>query len=118
MINWTQQYIFEFLSYIGGLFGAQMAVAKFFMSGYQDFVADKSLLKKLYGEEEMTRKVGEADQGEEETVPQQIMRNKLEKYKEFKANFCTFKLISCFLALCCCCKCCYMSDRCRRQLDS
>ena len=95
-----------------------MAAAQFLMSSYQKFVADKSLLKRLYGEEDMTCTFGEADQEKEDTAPQQMMRSKLEKYQYFKASFCTFKLISCFLALCCCCKFCYMSDLCRRERDS
>ena len=48
---WTQLYFTGWLSDIGGLFTSIMAIAKFFISGYQEFVVQKSMLKRLYGEE-------------------------------------------------------------------
>ena len=51
MTTWTQAYISDFLSEIGGLFTSLMAGARFLIAGYNRFVADKSMLKRLYGEE-------------------------------------------------------------------
>ena len=40
-----------FLTKLGGLFTSVFAIATFIVSGYQRFVKQKSMLKKLYGEE-------------------------------------------------------------------
>ena len=50
--TWTQVYFSDFLSNIGGLFTSLMAGASFLVEGYQSFVAQKSMLKRLYGEED------------------------------------------------------------------
>lgn len=49
--KWTQMYLTDFLSDIGGLFTSLIAVASFILSNYQNFVSEKSLLKRLYGED-------------------------------------------------------------------
>ena len=45
------KYIGDFLYQIGGLSRSLMAAASFLVLGYQNFVAQKSLLKRLYGEQ-------------------------------------------------------------------
>ena len=49
--KWKQKYLSDFLSDLGGLFTSVMGVLTFFISGYQSFVHDKSMIKKLYGEQ-------------------------------------------------------------------
>ena len=52
LTKWEQIYLTDFLAQIGGLFTTFWGVMGFLLSGYQDFVSQKSLLKRLYGEEE------------------------------------------------------------------
>ena len=40
----------DFLSEVGGFFTSVMGIFTFFISGYQSFVSEKSMIKKLYGE--------------------------------------------------------------------
>ena len=49
--SWTQTYITDFLAHIGGLFTSVIAGASFLLTNYQHFVSEKSLLKRLYGED-------------------------------------------------------------------
>ena len=56
--KWTQKYLTDFLSTIGGLFTALLAVARFCISGYQIFISQKSMLKRLYGEEDLEARSG------------------------------------------------------------
>ena len=113
---WTQKYFTEFLSEIGGLFTAIMAAATFTISGYQNFVSNDSMLKKLYGEEDMTQTSEEAGiEAGQQKSPQEIFKAKLEKRQEFTASYFSYTLISCFKALCCCfSQCCKNS----RKFDS
>ena len=73
------------------------------------------MAKRLYGEEDLTRKT---DVGKEDSRPHEALRAKLERRQEFKASYFSFTLISCFKALCCCYKRCCSKDQCRRKLDS
>ena len=118
MTRWTQLYFTEYLSRIGGLFTALLAIARFAVSGYQRFVASKSMLKRLYGEEDFiaadeTRKSMQL----QPQTPKETLRAKIEKTKDFNASYCAFMMVACFKALCCCFKpCC--RGKCRRHLDS
>ena len=51
--KWTQNNISDFLSDIGGLFTSLLTGAKFLIAGFQSFIAQKSMLKHLYGEEDL-----------------------------------------------------------------
>ena len=96
-----------------------MAGAFFIMSPYQNFVAQKSLLKRLYGEESMKEKQND-DNGDKEYFKRQstsfsenrmtyneILREKIEKRKDFNASYCIYTMITFFKSLCCCfAKCC------------
>ena len=95
-----------------------MAGATFIMSGYQNFVAQKSMLKRLYGEEDLDASRGtSAFESPEDSSGKEILRAKIKKKKDFNASFCLFKLVSCFKNFCCCFAPC-TKERCRRHLDS
>ena len=49
--NWYKTYIGDILSDMGGLFVSIIGTVNFTLSGYQEFVQDKSMLKQLYAEE-------------------------------------------------------------------
>ena len=66
--NWTQTYITDFLAHIGGLFTSVIAGASFLLSNYQRFVSEKSLLKRLYGENLIDHSVDEEFQQVDEAV--------------------------------------------------
>ena len=88
MTEWTQKYYTDFLSEIGGLFTSIMAAATFIISGYQKFVSNKSMLKKLYGEEDMTQTSEEAEmEAEQQTCPQEVYIAKLERRQNFTARY-------------------------------
>ena len=53
--SWKQLYFFDWLANIGGLFTSVMGIARFVIAGYQNFVAQKSMLKRLYAEEVQTQ---------------------------------------------------------------
>ena len=61
MTRWTQIYFTDYLSNVGGLLTSVMAGALFVMSGYQEFIAEKSMLKRLYGEEDFDADMGTAE---------------------------------------------------------
>ena len=66
--NWTKTYITDFLAHIGGLFTSVIAGASFLLSNYQHFVSEKSLLKRLYGENLIDHSVDEEFQQVDEAV--------------------------------------------------
>ena len=91
-----------------------MAFASFLFSGYQKFVAQKSLLKRLYGEEDFD---AGANDFENSNSPKETLQAKIEKKKDFDASFCRFVMVSFFRSFCCClASCC--KTQCRRSLDS
>ena len=49
---WTQTYITDFLSEIGGLFTSLIFGFRLLFLGYQRFVSQLNMLKSLYGEED------------------------------------------------------------------
>ena len=117
--RWTQIYFTDFLSDIGGLYTSLMAGATFIMSGYQNFVAQKSMLKRLYGEEDLntySKRISEFESPCDSSA-KEILRAKIEKKKDFNASYCLFILVSCFKKLCCCSASC-TKYRCKRHLDS
>ena len=89
---------------------------------YQGFVAQKSLLKRLYGEEDDLDRGQQEQSSAESKDPGRIsskdaLRAKIEKKKDFSTSYCLFTVISCFKCFCCCfVSRCYA--RCRRRLDS
>ena len=114
--KWTQVYFSDYLSQIGGLFTAIMAFANFLFAGYQKFVAQKSMLKRLYGEEDFDAPSGASD-FVSSSSPKETLQAKIEKKKDFDASFCRFVMVSCFRSFCCClASCC--KTQCRRSLDS
>ena len=50
LTTWKRQYFSDYLAFCYSLFASIMAGTSFVISGYQVFVSDKSMLKKLYGE--------------------------------------------------------------------
>ena len=70
--KWTQIYFSDFLSSMGGLFTSTVGVISFFISGYQAFVSDKSMIKKLYGEEDTT---GEQEEEQKEAGKAPLVRS-------------------------------------------
>ena len=115
---WTQKYVTDYLASIGGLFTSFFAWPALIVSGYQNFVAQKSVFKRLYGEEE-TDQQDDPDQSIDDTSsPKDLIRTKIEKRKEFSASYWSYTLVSCFKRLCCCCpRCCCQRASCRRLLD-
>ena len=96
-----------------------LAIARFAVSGYQRFVASKSMLKRLYAEEDLV--AADETRGNvllESQSPKEILRAKIEKTKDFNARYCAFMMVACFKALCCCFTSCCCGDRCKRHLDS
>ena len=91
-----------------------MGAAKALIYYYQEFVSQKSMLKRLYGEEEMVFNEIKPRFSNDDSSQKQF-RDILEKRKEFNTSFCVYMMISC-LRNCCCCfiRCC--GPRCRRQL--
>ena len=73
------------------------------MAGYQNFVAQKSLLKRLYGEERPNdalndppfadKKIAlnQSDGGDD---PTEILHNKVRKRRDFNASYCQYTLVS------------------------
>ena len=106
LTKWEQIYINDFLSEIGGLFTAFWGVINFFLSSYQDFVYQKSLLKRLYGEEggssSSAADESSSDEGDTRLPPSEQLQKKMEKRKDFRASYCLQLLVPCFKAICCC----------------
>ena len=117
-VTWTQQaYFTDFLSDIGGLFTSVMAGAAIAMSSYQNFVSQKSLLKRLYGEveEEPNHTIKVSADGS--STKQEILAATVRRRRDFSASYCQYVLVSCLKALCCCCKSQYLTAGCQRQLE-
>ena len=101
----------------------------FIMQGYQEFVKDTSMIKRLYGEEnedegETKQSKTEDDQDLKNSINDEksvntIFRTQLEKRKEFQFNYCSY-LLATFFKYCCCCLtcCCRKKNRCRRLIKS
>ena len=83
---WYQTNIVDILSSFGGTITTILGTVTFFISGYQSFVADKSLIKKLYGQIDMTQE-GEDDTGgqkdENEPSVEAVFKAKLEERQDF-----------------------------------
>ena len=114
--KWTQVYLDDFLSNIGGLFTSLFKTAAFLFLGYEQFVTQKSMLKRLYGEEAHEREEAASEQNCKSTEEQ--LRDKMERKRNFDFSFCMFKLVSCFQSICCCFEQCFRKGRWRRRLDS
>lgn len=117
--NWHQTYLMDFLSDIGGLFTSLMAGASFLISTYQNFVSQKSLLKRLYGEHEVDLgdEFSRIEDPSASEAPRDQLRKQIEKRREFTASFCSYLLASCYRGFCCCFeRCC--SQKCKRNLDN
>ena len=99
--KWTQKYLSDFLSTIGGLFTALIAVASFFISDYQSFISQKSMLKRLYGEEDLDARSARS-RVSREVDPKDELREKLEKRRDFNTSFFKHIMIACFKSCCCC----------------
>ena len=107
-----------------------MGVCTFLLAGYHQWVAQKSMFKRLYGEERdddlksgsddtSDQLLNQADDDDASQTPKEILRTKIEKRKDFSASYCSFMLMYCFVTLCCCFKkCCGSSGRWRRHLDN
>ena len=119
---WDQDHFFAYLSNIGGLFTSILAGARFLISGYQEFVSQKSMLMRLYGEEDFSQARREAATTEfdekQPTKPKEILQAKIEKRQDFNASYCFFTIVSFFKLCCCCFKSCCCKGRCRRHMDS
>ena len=78
------------------------------------------MLKRLYGEEDLTKLQDEMDEDEMRSNqgPKEIIRARLERRKDFEASYYMFTLVSCFRSLCCCFARCFKDGKCRRHLDS
>ena len=117
--NWHQTYLMDFLSDIGGLFTSLMAGASFLISTYQNFVSQKSLLKRLYGEQEVDLgdEFSRIEDPSASETPRDQLKKQIEKRREFTASFGSYILASCFQCFCCCFerRC---SQKCKRNLDS
>ena len=62
----------DFLADIGGLFTAVMGGIGFFIAGYQSFVSQKSLLKRLYGIDATQQKTRITDERENELLEREL----------------------------------------------
>ena len=84
-------------------------------------MAQKSLLKRLYGEESPEEKrdddCHDLSRARKKTMKENL-RDKIEKRKDFNASYCIYVLVSCFKSLCCCFTKCCSTARCRRHLES
>ena len=120
MTKWTQNYFSDYLSDIGGLFASLMAGASLALGSYQSFVAHKSILKRLYGEEDLYASARRTLNAKQISEPEskEILRAKIEKRKDFNARFCSYTIISFAKAICCCFAPCCRTGKCRRLLDS
>ena len=87
-----------------------MAIFQFLLAGYQNFVSQKSMLKRLYGEEALTIPSRDGLQGEDEKImglekggePKEHLRAKLKRRLEFNASYCKYIMVSLLSAFCCC----------------
>lgn len=97
-----------------------MAGASLFLGSYQGFVAQKSILKRLYGEEDLYAKARRTLDAQQISEPEfkEILRAKIEKRKDFNARYCSYTIISLAKAICCCLACGFRTGKCRRLLDS
>ena len=85
--------VIDFLTKIGGLFTSVFAIATFMVSSYQRFVKQKSMLKKLYGEEKKSEDIRPASKHDS---PIQIMQEKMSRRTDFRVKFCTYLLVNFF----------------------
>ena len=111
--SWTQVYFFDWLANIGGLFTSLMAIARFAMAGYQNFVAQKSMLKRLYAEEVQTQQAVNSGIQSNDSAAQETLRAKLMNRKEFNASYLSFAFVGCCYRV----KCCFKGKR-KRHLES
>ena len=92
-----------------------MAFASILVRGYQKFVADKSMLKRLYGEEDLDSTASqEALHAETEDFSAKgTLRAKIEKKKDFNGSYFLYTAVYYFKRLCCCFAPCCIA-RCKR----
>ena len=83
-----------FLTKLGGFFTSVLAIATFIVRGYQRFFKQKSMLKKLYGEEKKSEEAVRL--ASRHDTPIQILQEKMSRRTEFRVRYCTFLLVSCF----------------------
>lgn len=104
---WTQKYVLDFLAEVGGIITSLLAGTSFFVTKYQQFVSEKSMLKRLYGEEQSPPALDDdaSDKGQQQSSKEKF-KDKLDRRKELEASFCQYTLFSCLKLLCCarCCK--------------
>ena len=117
LTRWNRLTYKEYLAFVYTLFGSSMAVVTILISGYQKFVSDKSMLKKLYGENKIqNHKSNTSDNSSHVKTPNEIFQEKLMERQEFKVRYCCFRFITIFKAVCCCLvPCCSRSKGCFRR---
>ena len=110
---------------MGGLFVSIIGTVSFILSGYQEFVQDKTMLKQLYAEErknlppEMIYDEESSDKDDQDAHIKEKFRNKLERRKDFRMKYWGYLLIYLVEQLCCCfMSCCRKPSRCKHLIDS
>ena len=117
---------------MGGLFVSIIGTVNLILSGYQEFVQDKSMLKQLYAEERKNlppvKIVDEQDSDKDyqDARIKEKFRDKLERRKDFHMKYLGYLLIYLVEHLCCCfmgccrkpSRCCRKPSRCKRMIDS
>ena len=123
--NWFKTYIGDIVSDMGGLFVSIIGTVSFILSGYQEFVQDKSMLKQLYAEERKNlppvKILNEqsSDRDNQYTHIKEKFRAKLERRKDFRMKYSAYLLSYLVEHLCCCfMSCCRKPSRCKRMIDS
>ena len=96
------------------MFTSLMAGASFLVAGYQSFVAQKSMLKRLYGEEDFDCSARE--ETTDADASKDALRAKIEKRRDYNASYCFYTMINYFKCLCCCFVACCRA-RCRRYFE-
>ena len=95
------------------------------LSGYQEFVQDKTMLKQLYAEEKknlppvMLYDEQSSDKHDQDAHIKARFRDKLESRKDFLMKYWAYLLVYLIENLCCCfMSCCRKPSRCKRMIDS
>lgn len=92
------------MSAYGGLFTSLFGAALVAVSNYQYFVQQKSMLKRLYGEEKTVYEQvdDEAHLGGQADDPSAVMKEKMKRRNEFSVSYKSYILVL-SLKTCCCC---------------
>ena len=96
----------EYLSEMGGLFLSILGFYTWVFSGYENFIQQKSMLKRLYRESDQVDpefKEIRDEEIEHLDMPVEAMRNHLESHQMIELSYFQYYIAWLYSYLCCCC---------------